>query len=587
MTPKKRYKLLKNAKTKPDLASILGISPQFLTRVVYVNETKDLYNKFEIKKKSGGVRVICAPVDELKEIQRKLSDLLLDCKEAIYSIYNVKEKCTLSHGFERNKSIVTNSIPHKSKKNVLNLDLEDFFDSFNFGRVRGFFISNNRFELEPDIATVIAKIACYENKLPQGSPCSPVVANLITNSLDIKLSKLARKNGCAYTRYADDITFSTRKNEFPKSIIYSENPLVLGRSLVKEIERSGLSVNDKKSRLQFKNSRQEATGLVINKKINVKSEYWRNVRAMAYSQFKTGEYKVTDGEKLRIGTMSELEGKLAFIDSVDRFNNVWKKSHPVSVFEYKKYHGLFNFRERLNSREKTYSRFLYYKYFFNNEHTTILTEGKTDNVYLKSALNSLRKNFPSLVSINILKKEYKPNLLFPNLNKKTMYFLDLEGGASHYLRFVQRYINEIKYYENQKPKNPVIMVLDNDTGPKDLINHLASKVKSCPNSVEGIKESEFIHIFYNLYILLTPLKDNGDDSMMEDLFDDKTLAEKVDGKTFSTEKHIDINKEYGKQIFSTKVVRANQGKINFDGFKVIFERIVKVNEHYSELLKKV
>ncbi len=79
------------------------------------------------------------------------------------------------------------------EKNVLNIDLNNFFDEFNFGRVRGFFIINNNFQLTPEVATTIAQIACYKNKLPQGSPASPVITNLITHILDVRLSRLAKK----------------------------------------------------------------------------------------------------------------------------------------------------------------------------------------------------------------------------------------------------------------------------------------------------------------------------------------------------------------------------------------------------------
>ncbi|MGQ7122368.1 reverse transcriptase domain-containing protein, partial [Escherichia sp. HC-CC4] len=122
---------------------------------------------------------------------------------------------SLSHGFERKRSIITNAMMHLGKKYVFNIDLDNFFGSFNFGRVRGFFIKNRNFALDPEIATVIAKIACYNNELPQGSPCSPVITNLITHSLDIKLAAIASRNSSTFTRYADDITFSTRKGEFP------------------------------------------------------------------------------------------------------------------------------------------------------------------------------------------------------------------------------------------------------------------------------------------------------------------------------------------------------------------------------------
>ncbi|AWY01573.1 hypothetical protein A8139_17590 [Marinomonas primoryensis] len=130
---------------------------------------------------------------------------------------------SLSHGFVRKRSIITNAMMHIGKKNVLNIDLENFFDSFNFGRVQGFFIKNKNFQLNPIIATMIAQIACYDKKLPQGSPCSPVITNLITHSLDIRLASLAKKYKCTYSRYADDITFSTRKSLFPSQIMREES----------------------------------------------------------------------------------------------------------------------------------------------------------------------------------------------------------------------------------------------------------------------------------------------------------------------------------------------------------------------------
>ncbi|RTR38193.1 RNA-directed DNA polymerase [Shewanella canadensis] len=582
MIHRRRYLLLKQAKTKPQLASLLGVSASFLTRVLYKPGANTHYHKFDIPKKSGGIRKISAPTSELKDIQRKLSDLLLDCK-MVNHIDNEIE-CSLSHGFERERSIITNARVHRGKKNVLNLDLEGFFDSFNFGRVRGYFIANRDFKLDPHIATVIAQIACYNDTLPQGSPCSPVIANLITNSLDIRLARLARKNGCSYTRYADDMTFSTRKSEFPFGIVKDAGNRILGAKLLGEIRRSGFSVNNKKTRVQFKDSRQEVTGLVVNKKINVKSEYWRSTRAMAHNQFKNGSFEVVgiNGES-RVGTLSELEGRLTFIDSVDYYNNLQNKKHPKPIFEPMKHNGLYQFRDKLNSREVVYSRFLHYKHFFANELPTILTEGKTDNIYLKSALSMLQPIYPNLVKPKTINNQYEPKLKFPNLNDKTMYFLDLGDGATPFLRFVKRYVEDYKYYGNQEAKSPVILVLDNDDGPETLLKHLVKNVKSCPNDLVTLKKSGFIHIFHNLYLILTPLNAGGKDSMMEDLFSPATLSTVIGGKTFSTAKNIDITKEYGKHIFSTKVVRSNKSTISFDKFKYIFNEIEKVKAHFTSL----
>src|SRR5690606_10472469 len=129
-----------------------------------------------------------------------------------------KERRSLAHGFERRRSIVTNASLHKRRRYVLNLDLEDFFPSFNFGRIRGFFIKDKHFGLDEKVATVLAQIACHDNELPQGSPCSPIISNLVAHLLDVRLARMAKRYKCTYSRYADDRTFSTNQREFPSQL---------------------------------------------------------------------------------------------------------------------------------------------------------------------------------------------------------------------------------------------------------------------------------------------------------------------------------------------------------------------------------
>ena len=69
---------------------------------------------------------------------------------------------------------------------VLNLDLEDFFPTFNFGRVSGFFMKSRDFKLDRKVAIMLAQIACHEKALPQGSPCSPVISDMIAHMLDLQ-----------------------------------------------------------------------------------------------------------------------------------------------------------------------------------------------------------------------------------------------------------------------------------------------------------------------------------------------------------------------------------------------------------------
>ena len=171
------------------------------------------------------------------------------------------------------------------------------------------------------VATVIAQIACYDNKLPQGSPCSPVITNLISHILDIQLAALAKANSCVYSRYADDITFSTRERVFPSDIMSIEaGEYIVGRKLRGIIKRAGFSLNEKKTRIQFKDSRQDVTGLVVNKKPNVKKEYWRTIKSQCHSLFKNGTFTTKRGNDIVEGNISELEGHLNFIDHIDFYN---------------------------------------------------------------------------------------------------------------------------------------------------------------------------------------------------------------------------------------------------------------------------
>ncbi|MFM7372884.1 MAG: reverse transcriptase domain-containing protein, partial [Sphaerospermopsis kisseleviana] len=109
--------------------------------------------------------------------------------------------------------MVTNAKNHCNKKFVLNLDIKDFFPTITQQRIRGVMMSPP-YNLPSQIATTISHICCYEGKLPQGAPTSPIISNIVCAKLDSELRLLAKQNKCFYTRYADDITFSTIVKNF-------------------------------------------------------------------------------------------------------------------------------------------------------------------------------------------------------------------------------------------------------------------------------------------------------------------------------------------------------------------------------------
>ena len=159
--------LLSEIKTKNDLFKALGIKKQTMTFLLYKKRVENMYTSFEIRKKTGGVRNINAPNSDLKFVQTKLYELLwynqveVWKKNVNYFEYNLYQKNidseeryrvpTISHAFEKNKSIITNAQVHRNKKIVLNIDLKDFFDSFHFGRVRGFFEKDKDFKVPREV----------------------------------------------------------------------------------------------------------------------------------------------------------------------------------------------------------------------------------------------------------------------------------------------------------------------------------------------------------------------------------------------------------------------------------------------------
>jgi RNA-directed DNA polymerase len=175
-----RLATLKSAATLSDLANLLQFKPSVLSYILFKLPAATKYSTFEIRKRNGGRRSIQAPMDALKFAQQKLSILLQDCVDEINTAKGRKDR--VAHGFKRKRSIITNAREHRNRRYVFNIDLEDFFPSINFGRVRGFFIRDHNFALNEAVATVIAQLACHENALPQGSPCSPVISNLIAHT---------------------------------------------------------------------------------------------------------------------------------------------------------------------------------------------------------------------------------------------------------------------------------------------------------------------------------------------------------------------------------------------------------------------
>ena len=486
--------------TKDDFAKLLGLkSAKYINYLLYNIKTDNLYNSFTILKKNGGERVIHAPKKELKFLQKKLSNVLWECYlESIESKSKDKNFKTpvLSHAFEKGKSIITNSQMHRNKKYILNIDLKNFFDSFNFGRVRGFFIKDRDFAVSPEIATVIAQIACYQGKLPQGAPSSPIITNLITRILDYRIVKIAKKYRFTYSRYADDMTFSTNRELNSNKLRASKELDNFLTELEEVIISSGFEINPKKTRLSNNMQRQEVTGLVVNKKINVKREYIKNTRAMAFQLYKDGAFEIDK----KPGTINQLTGRFAFIFQIDQYNNylLYKKSLIQNNLDAQKYllgrnsskkseskyywkyifynkdlrkelfdnkkHNTYNlptefysigkeqkktYMSLFNSREKEYKKFLFYKYFFGNDKPIIVTEGKTDPRYIKAALKKLYRKYPEL--IEKVGNNFVFKIEFLNHTNTIEYLFNVPEGGEGF-KYWYNYFSDKSYYNDEGKK---------------------------------------------------------------------------------------------------------------------------------------
>ena len=241
------------------------------------------YTRFRVPKRSGGHRTIMAPKKRLKRAQRRLLQRCL-------SKLPVTEH---AHGFVAGRSVRTNAEPHVGKAFVARFDLEDFFGTVTFGRVRGYLIAMGYgFE----VATTLALLATEAERQPvdvdgalhwvpighrtcvQGAPTSPVLCNAIAGRMDRRLAAFAAANGLAYTRYADDLSFS------------GNDPSQIGKLLrivADVVTDEGFRLNVSKTRIMRAGGRQRVTGVTVNQTLGLSRKQRRLLRAKIHGMSET------------------------------------------------------------------------------------------------------------------------------------------------------------------------------------------------------------------------------------------------------------------------------------------------------------
>ncbi|MES2264959.1 MAG: reverse transcriptase family protein [Pseudomonadota bacterium] len=298
-----------------DLAAAMGLTLQELRFLAFERRVSRIshYRRFAMPKKTGGERIISAPMPRLKRAQYWVLD-------------NVLARAPLhgaAHGFIQGRSIVSNAAPHVGKDVVINLDLKNFFPSIGMPRIKGVF---RELGYSEQIATTLA-LLCTESPteevsvdgekffvahgmraLPQGAPSSPALTNILCRRLDARLQGCAAKLGFIYTRYADDLTFSgdAQARKLSGKLLWRVKQIVIDE---------GFTPHPEKQHVMRSAQRQSVTGVVVNEKPSIERETLRRFRATLFQVEKDGPAgKQWNGNT---NVIDALEGYAQFIKMVD------------------------------------------------------------------------------------------------------------------------------------------------------------------------------------------------------------------------------------------------------------------------------
>lgn len=255
----------------------------------------DCYHTFVINGKHKE-REITAPSRGIKQRQQWILEEILEKQD-------ISNNC---HGFVKNRSILTNARMHMGHKNILNLDIQDFFPSVTQDMVKSLFQQTGYGE---SAAEALAKICCYEGKLPQGAPTSPYISNLILKNMDQELENFCQKKDITYTRYADDMSFSSNQE------IYGHL-----KDIRAVIQRYSFQINEKKTCYYQDPHRKIVTGLVVKEtEVCVPKKFKRKLRQEIYYCRQLGVQKHLDntGNSNCVGFKEYMYGKAYFVAMVE------------------------------------------------------------------------------------------------------------------------------------------------------------------------------------------------------------------------------------------------------------------------------
>jgi RNA-directed DNA polymerase len=277
------------------IARSAGLDATFLARVVRTANHR--YKMYAIPKKTGGLRTISHPAKELKFIQRWLVDNLFVHLPVHKSVYSYKERV----------GIRDHALIHAKQNYLLRVDFENFFPSIVASDISDL-LQRNRdrlpFKLYKQDIDIICAVVCKDGGLTIGAPSSPILSNAVMFPVDKYWSGYCKRRGVFYTRYADDLYFSTRDPDV-LARIYRELD-----TYIRKIEHPRLHINRQKTVFTSKKRKRHVTGLVLTStnKVSIGRKKKRWIRSLVH-QFV--ENQLT-GEQV-----SYLRGYLSFVKAVE------------------------------------------------------------------------------------------------------------------------------------------------------------------------------------------------------------------------------------------------------------------------------
>ncbi|MFY1710462.1 RNA-directed DNA polymerase [Tritonibacter mobilis] len=239
------------------LAQLIGVEYEMLAEIAH--EPHRFYRTFTIPKRSGGVRSIDTPRPILLEIQRWVLKHIL-------SNLGASEN---AHGFEQGRSIITNARAHVGNKELLKVDIENFFPSVSFNKIFEVFKKTG---YPNNVCKALSRLTTKNACLPQGAPTSPTLSNLACVEMDLILNDAAEKKGLVYTRYADDMSFSG-----------SRIPDGMEEAISEIVSKFDFRLNKNKTCLAKEGQRKIVTGISISSgKLRLPRSYVRELRKQVH-----------------------------------------------------------------------------------------------------------------------------------------------------------------------------------------------------------------------------------------------------------------------------------------------------------------